>query len=272
MERIPTKVIGNLSSILPDWYSHAGIDSLFLYAGAPDDVPDVSKPKKVESWLRSTNKVVDEPLSVLEVILEDFFEKPLEQFSAWMPASGEPQDKLDADKRKLESTLAGEGLMFSSGKLRPTRGSSSTLSLEEEVRRHGLSSVDQEIKRALRQVDKDPHAAAHYAGNVLEAAFKAYLDKKAIKYSPSHTLSELWKTVAKDIGLQPGELKDKDLRKIASGMHSVVDGIMYLRNKKSGAHGKSEIEARNYKIAPRHARLAINAAHTIAAYVLEVAD
>ncbi|WP_413220149.1 abortive infection family protein [Tritonibacter mobilis] len=272
MERIPTKVIGNLSSILPDWYSHAGIDALFLYAGAPEEVPDLSKPKKVETWLRSTNKFVDEPLSVLEVILDDFFEKPLEQFSAWMPEAGERQEKLDADKRKLDRTLASGGLVFSSGKLRPTRGSSSTLSLEEEVRRHGLSSVDKEIKRALEQVEKDPHAAAHYAGNVLEAAFKAYLDKKAIKYSLSHTLSELWKMVAKDIGLKPGELEDKDLRKIASGMHSVVDGIMYLRNKKSGAHGKSESEARTYKIAPRHARLAINAAHTIAAYVLEVAD
>lgn len=119
---------------------------------------------------------------------------------------------------------------------------------------------------------KDPYAAAHYAGNVLEASLKAYLDHKNIQYSAGDGLADLWRASTKQMGLRPADLDSKDLKKIASGLNSIVDGIMHLRNKKSGAHGKSQEQARNYIVKPRHARLAIHASHTVAAYVLELIE
>ncbi len=126
------------------------------------------------------------------------------------------------------------------------------------------------MERSLKQVDADPNAAAHYAANILEATLKAYLVKKAIPFNDeSDTLNKLWESVRDHIGINPKDLATKDLKKIASGLNSIVDGTMFLRNKKSGAHGRTEQQTKENALRPRHARLAIHSAHTLAAYVLE---
>ena len=115
----------------------------------------------------------------------------------------------------------------------------------------------------MDNVEKDPLAAAHNAGSVLEASLKAYLDHHDTSYKEdTDSLSDLWKKVVDHIGLHPKEMDDKDLKKIASGLNSIVDGTMHLRNKKSSAHGKSEEQLKSINIRPRHARLAIHAAHS----------
>jgi hypothetical protein len=120
-------------------------------------------------------------------------------------------------------------------------------------------------------LENDPVAAIHNAGSVLEASLKAYLGHYNIDYKEeTDTLSDLWKKTVEHIGIHPKDLPDKDLKKIASGLFNIVDGIMHLRNKKSAAHGKSEEQFRQNTIRPRHARLAIHAAHTISTYVLEL--
>jgi len=137
----------------------------------------------------------------------------------------------------------------------------------------GLAAIQIEIDRALANVEKDPIAAAHNAGSVMEAALKAYLNHHKVAYKEeTDTLSDLWKSVVEHIGIHPKEMDDKDLKKIASGLFSIVDGTMHLRNKKSAAHGKSEAQMKENTIRPRHARLAIHAAHTVSAYVLELIE
>jgi len=101
---------------------------------------------------------------------------------------------------------------------------------------------------------------------------KAYLDNKLVSYGNGDTLSELWKSSADAIGLKPQEWDNDGLKKIASGLHSIVHGIMNIRNTKSAAHGKSEAQIKVINIKPRHARLAIHSAHTVAAYVLELIE
>lgn len=99
---------------------------------------------------------------------------------------------------------------------------------------------------------------------------KAYLDHKRKAYNTTDTLAELWKSAADVIGLRPADWDNKDLKRIASGLCGIVDGIAHLRNAKSSAHGRSEEQFQNITIKPRHARLAIHSAHTVCAYVLEL--
>ena len=72
------------------------------------------------------------------------------------------------------------------------------------------------------------------------------------------------------MNLRPADMDNKDIKKIASGLHNIVDGITHLRNNKSGAHGRSEEQTKNINIKNRHARLAIHASHTIAAYIIDL--
>jgi hypothetical protein len=79
----------------------------------------------------------------------------------------------------------------------------------------------------------------------------------------------LWKVVREDLGFDPSQLEDNDLKKILSGIFSVVDGIGAFRTHASSAHGQGR---KIYKLKPRHARLAIHSAHTLALFVLETWD
>jgi len=269
-DRIPTSIIGLLSQVFPDRYTQSAIDSLFLFAGAGEPIPEGNKSTKVQSWLRQINSTSAAPLTVLGAILDDFLEKDGPGSTFWLSSDIDHVAKLQAEKIQIRETLAREGLTYVRGGNIVKGGAVPTLSLDESVKRHGLKSVDIEIQRALSQIEHDPHAAAQYAGNVLEASLKAYLDHKGKVYEEKDTLSELWKAAAEQIGLRPIDWDNKDLKKIASGLNSIVDGVAHLRNSKSGAHGKSEEQIRSINIKPRHARLAIHAAHTVAAYVLEL--
>jgi hypothetical protein len=72
--------------------------------------------------------------------------------------------------------------------------------------------------------------------------------------------------VRKHLGFDPSRLEDQDLKQILSGMISIVHGVGGLRTHSSSAHGSGR---KAYKLEPRHARLAIHSAHTVALFVLE---
>jgi hypothetical protein len=74
-QKIPAATIGLLSQILPEYYTHDGLNGLFLTASAPDRIPECSKPSKVTTWLRSINGECDDPISVLGSVIEDFMDK-----------------------------------------------------------------------------------------------------------------------------------------------------------------------------------------------------
>lgn len=247
--RIPTSVIGILSTIVPEYYTRATQDALFLYAGAPASDPDLSKAKAVVACLRATNLEHAYPLQVLGMILDDFMELGLQNTRTWGPS--EPSERevlLEKCRQQIRETLGREGLTYVKGGSVVKAGSSSTLSLVESVKKHGLPTVDREIKRALSQIEEDPYAAAHYAGNVLEAAIKAYLDHKQVTYTDKDSLAALWKMASDKMGLNSEDWDDKDLKLMGSGLANIVTGIMYIRNRKSAAHGRSEGQAKIYVI------------------------
>lgn len=272
--KIPSPVIGILGEIFSENYTHADIDRLFAYADAPEENPGGNKVQKSVDWLRAINKQSPSPLEVLGRLLEDILEKPGWDSSSddnWMHGE-EPEWSIDLKKRqeRIRKTLARSGLIYSVGGHIGAASATPSASLDDMVSQRGLSAVEVEMKRALRQIEDDPNAAAQYVGNVLEARFKAYLNKKKIAYNENgDTLNDLWRLTRDDLGINPKDLEAKDLKKIASRLGSIVDGTMYLRNKRSSAHGRTEAEHTATAIRPRHARLVIHSAHTLAAYVLE---
>lgn len=82
-------------------------------------------------------------------------------------------------------------------------------------------------------------------------------------------LQGLWKTVRDSLGLDTKIIEDEDLKRILSGLYSITDGIGALRTHASSAHGAGR---KIYRLQPRHARLAINAAHTLTMFILESWD
>lgn len=79
-------------------------------------------------------------------------------------------------------------------------------------------------------------------------------------------LKPIWTIVRKHLGFDPSRIEDQDLQTVLSGLISVVEGIGALRTHASSAHGPGR---KIYKLEPRHARLAIHAAHTVTLFALE---
>jgi len=274
--RIPAPVIGLLSTILPDHFTHDQLNGIFLTAGAPEDVPGGSKVTKVQNWLRAVN-VHDDPLGVLGGILESFMDmEPPSFYSCQVNDQGEYQKYLTENyhdpRDRIRQALAKDGLQYVRGGHITTGQGTPTLTLMDLIKQRGLAHVDVELRRALENLEKDPAAACLAAGTVLESVFKTYLDRHSVEYRETDTLSSLWSKVADHIGMRPREMEDADLKRIVSGMHSVVNGLMNLRNRKSSAHGKSDKQSKSYSLKPRHARLAVHAAHTLAVYVIDAKD
>lgn len=162
---------------------------------------------------------------------------------------------FDARQRCLVRRIA-----FEAGVAAPSR------SLRQVLRDRDMGSVHDEFERALSNVESDPPAAATAACALLEAVFKVYVESHDLTLPKKPTAKPLWNVVAANLGFTPGRIEDDDLKRILSGMSSVVDGIAALRTHAGSAHGRGTMR---YNLKPRHARLAVHSAHTLAIFVVE---
>jgi hypothetical protein len=81
MRRIlPALVLSVCAEIISRRESHATLDSLFSYAGAPGDPPPGSKAVKALEWLRIINKDQSvQPLDVPGRLVENYMETQLDE-------------------------------------------------------------------------------------------------------------------------------------------------------------------------------------------------
>ena len=139
-------------------------------------------------------------------------------------------------------------------------------SLAEVLKSDGLQAIEIEYQRAYATIESDPGAAVTAACAIVEAVCKHYLATEDIPLPNKQTIAPLWTEVAKNLGLSPGQMSDDDLKQILSGLFSIAAGVGALRTHEGSAHGHA---SKSYKIEPRHARLAVHAAHTMSLFILE---
>jgi hypothetical protein len=257
---IPSTLIAVCAEIVSHRESHATLDSLFMYAGASGDPPVASKHAKALEWLRKTNKDENiDPLDVIGRLIENYMEEEIS-------SSDFIFEVKTKDREKLQKTLAQCELQYvRGGKIVGALGIPSR-TLEEFIRDKDSSSIEAEFQRALTNVESNPREAVSAASNILESLCKVYIDEEGLEQPAKQDLKPVWAIVRKHLGFDPSGVEDQDLQTILSGMIAVVEGIGALRTHASSAHGAGK---KGYKIEPRHARLAIHAAHTVTLFVLE---
>jgi hypothetical protein len=120
--------------------------------------------------------------------------------------------------------------------------------------------------RALERRASDPAGAITAARSLLESVLKHILDAEGVAYSPAENLPKLYGKAAEVLKLARAQHNEQDVKRVLGGCHSVVDGLASLRNNLGDAHGPSP---RAVAPAQRHAALAVNAAGTIAMFLVE---
>jgi hypothetical protein len=268
-KEIPAPVIAVLSDRLYDIESHAGLDNLFLYADAPGDPPEGSKPVKTQAWLRRINKESEFPLKVLGKLIETYMELPEEEDNNKVLWGVNVVDQKQELKSKLQSVLDRCNLTYLTGGIISDGSSAPSKSLSELIKGRDIPTIEAEFNRALANVNSEPREAVSAACNILESIFKVYIDDENLPQPQKQDLQSVWKVVRVDLGFDTKLVQDDDLKRILSGILSIVDGIGAFRTHASSAHGEGR---KVYKLKPRHARLAIHSAHTLALFVLETWD
>jgi hypothetical protein len=268
-KEIPALIIAVLSDNLHNIESHASLNNLFMHADAPGDPPEGSKPVKVQQWLRRINKESNYPLIILGKLIEPYMEllddEDTDQVSWGVNVSDQKQDL----KVKLRNTLERCNLTYLSGGIISDGSSAPSRSLSDLIKGRDLPSIEAEFDRALSKVNSEPREAVSAACNILESIFKVYITDEGLPKPQKQDLQNVWKVVRADLGFDTKLVQDDDLKRVLSGILSIVDGIGAFRTHASSAHGEGR---RVYKLKPRHARLAIHSAHTIALFVLESWD
>jgi hypothetical protein len=257
---IPGALLSTCAAIAARRETHATLDNLFTYAGAVGEPPTGSKDAKALAWLRATNRdnAID-PLGVIGRIIENYMEEPLDALSDY---NGE---KIQ-DRERLSKVIAQCDLQYvKGGKLASALGAPSR-TLEQYIRENDLQSIDLEFNRALSNVENDPREAVSAASNILESICKIYIEEEHLDPPAKLDLRPVWTIVRKHLKFDPSLVEDQDLQQILSGLISIVDGISALRTHASSAHGAGK---KAYRVEPRHARLSVHAAHTVALFILE---
>lgn len=258
---LPTAVCSIAGNVLGSFvYNHKKIESLFHQAGAAREAPPGNCVVKCQDWLKRMHTEVPDPAAVLGKVLEEFME---------VDSTFQIEDQQEG-RRRINEVLARFGLSYHQGGL--ILGASNALptrSLKQVLQDRDLAGVDKEFERALANVEKDPPAAITAACSILEALFKVYIEDTGIQMPTDQSLKPLWKAASKHLGLNPAAIEDDDVKKVLSGLNSVVDGIGSLRTHTGSAHGHGR---RTYRLQARHARLAIHASNTLVAFFLETWD
>jgi hypothetical protein len=268
-KEIPAPVIAVLSDSLPSIESHASLDNLFLHADAPGDPPEGSKPVKTQAWLRRINKEAKEPLRVLGKLIECYMEIPEQDEKESIIFGHSIESPKKQLREKFKSILERCNLQYVQGGYISDGSSSPSKSLQELIKGRDIPALEAEFNRALANVNAEPREAVSAACNILESLFKVYITDENLEAPQKQDLQNVWKIVRSDLGFDPSVLEDDDLKKILTGIISTIDGIGAFRTHASSAHGQGR---KFYKIKPRHARLAINSAHTLALFVIETWD
>lgn len=243
--------------------SHAALDSLFTYAGCPGDPPAGSMHAKALAWLRATNADPNvNPLEVLGRVVEAYMDTPVGE-GDWL------SEQTIAFRAKLNKTLSEAGLQYRSGGVVTGSLGAPTRSLQSFINERDVQGISDEFERAASKAESEPREAVSAAANILESLCKHYIEQEGLQMPAKQVLGDLWGVVRKDLGFDPSQIADDDLKGILAGLIQVVHSVAAFRTHASSAHGAGP---KAYRMEPRHSRLAVHAAHTVALFVLESWD
>ena len=145
--------------------------------------------------------------------------------------------------------------------------------IERIVRLDDMEDVRRRIRRMDSNIETDPELAIGSAKEIVETICHLILDDHGVETSTSWDLPRLVKETSKVVRVTPQDVSDTSpsadtIRKVLGSLAGVVAGIEELRNAYGTGHGRSPGRS---GLGPRHARLAVGAASTIATFLYETA-
>lgn len=131
--------------------------------------------------------------------------------------------------------------------------------------------VSQQINLMESSIETSPHVSIGIAKELIETCCKSIFQERNEPFDKNWDLGKLMRETTKLLKLTPKDIPDEvkaasSIKQILGSLSSVVQGIAEVRNAYGSGHGKGGA----FKgLQPRHAKLAVGAASTLAVYLLE---
>jgi hypothetical protein len=131
--------------------------------------------------------------------------------------------------------------------------------------------INRQITRLEAAVEQDADLAIGTAKEFVETICKTILSERRVSHDPALEFPKLVRATLKELKLVPDEVDGQakaanTTRQVLNNLASISNGIAELRNHLGTGHGKL---ASTITATPRHARLAVGAAVTLAVFLFE---
>jgi len=184
---------------------------------------------------------------------------------------GDEEKAMVRHRETLIRLLRRDGFDCVDGQIISLPGSPSFAHLEAISSKLDADQLRLQIDRIRNNIDSDPALAIGAAKELAETTCKTILSDRNISYDADWDLPKLAKATAKELKLTPDDVKEgekasESMKRLVSNLASIVYSLAELRNIVGTGHGK---DGRVRGPRPRHARLAVGAATTLAMFLFE---
>ena len=143
--------------------------------------------------------------------------------------------------------------------------------VERNVQVGDRDYLTRQITRRESSIESDPELAIGTAKELIETCCKTILIAHEVTPDKNWNLSRLVKETSKRLSLTPDDVNPdaaaaETIRAVLGSLGGIVAGIAELRNTYGTGHGKALGRG---GLGPRHARLAVGAASTLAMFLFE---
>jgi hypothetical protein len=120
-------------------------------------------------------------------------------------------------------------------------------------------------------VNLDPELAIGTAKELVETCCKSILNERNASFEKSDDLPTLVKKTVRELELTPHDIPESakasdTIKRLLSNLATITQGVAELRNHYGTGHGRL---GTNKGLQPRHAKLAVGAASTLAVFLAE---
>jgi len=130
--------------------------------------------------------------------------------------------------------------------------------------------INKKYEEIIEEINKEKYNhALTLSKNMIEKTFKLLLDNKHINYSNNDDMNDLYKEVKSSYSLNANGKMNQNLKKIMSGLNSIIDGITGIRNLMGDAHDHIENE---FGLRAFDLKMIVNSSKIVCEYLINIME
>ncbi|MCC7420979.1 MAG: abortive infection family protein [Planctomycetaceae bacterium] len=181
------------------------------------------------------------------------------------------EEQRNQDLARLTACLRRDGYVFENARVVPIAGAVSLDGVRARAVELDAGHLAQQIKRIEQSVDSDPAHAIGSAKELIETCCRTILAERGNPCTEKLDVLPLVRRTLEELSLVPEGIPDeakgaKSIKAILGNLATISQNLAELRNLYGTGHGK---EGRTKGLSPRHARLAVGAATTLALFLFD---